>query len=1134
MNGSVTPDGQPDTAADELKQEDASPALNGHQSPTAPQSHADGEAKESATAQDDASRAEPAPAVSNVQARLNGGDEDAQSEAETLIDSPVKKREAAKANESAQSEKPPRSRIGGLPVFGDEEDEEEDESIATPVQSTETGDAKAGSGANVKEQGADGEVMDSTRGNDDGSESLSSARSSQSAESSRESSRERAMSEKAERRHDGGDSPNPRKRKKRASSVEFPSKRRSMDVPSMDVPKRQLRGLYSEDNAIRDERSQSPHLRHRRTHSTQSAFMDGAAENNARKRRAVTQFPVRDPKTGKNGWEESDASSETASHGQVEARRPQRGIGRSTSTPGRPAGGGKRHVNKYGFTKLAEACEQDDLDAVRKWREQDPDQIELAEFAGNKPLQIAALNGNDQVVAYLIDQGCQIDCANVDKDTPLIDAAENGHLEVVKILLHAGVDPLRQNLKGQQALDVVTDDTDDADSIRAALRQAIEKWNSSDAKQRREEEEEQRHRAGPSKELHFMARTYENLLRLVEINDRNGVREFLDARVPVDNVVIALAAKTGDQYLVNMLLAEMTEKKAYSKSEKPMMAVLGTSHFDMVKLLTELDQFKPDWRDRKGRSWPELAEEKQGPNWKAEKELLQRLHDDWAKAQGIRRRSSSPVTKREGSKPRRVPQDASDEESDNDEAATVMAPKRKNGRRLMSRKDMRAASGKPFSDSEDGEEPERTVMNGEMGPPDSPGAKHSTLRQRSKSQSMQPAEETSSPRARRRSSASLRRPSDSVMPALDEKEEEKPTEEVEAAKQKEAEAQFVIHEARRLEAKRRDEEAAEKEAKKAEEETKAAEERREAEEARLREAEEEQKRLEEERARREAEETRRAEEARKAEEAFREKQVKMEDARRTHIADLLAALPKTLQYALDQQSGFAYGNDEEVAYLQEHFLPLLVVREDNDGPWVLNIQAAPLLGKRGLEVLLPQTNELEFDLSLSGDWPKFNEGFSTRDRANISRAVSSLTRSEGEVFDEDIEMADSEDGPSIFHCELQRIAGRLNAQKATKARLLSEEHMPLRLVKLTDVLANLHPILKDTPTEVEYLTFPAKAREVALQLDKQATEGFIERWQALSANVVASETYTGARLAQDIAEKENRLGRTEVVVVHEK
>ncbi|KAI7247555.1 hypothetical protein KC335_g18860 [Hortaea werneckii] len=260
----------------------------------------------------------------------------------------------------------------------------------------------------------------------------------------------------------------------------------------------------------------------------------------------------------------------------------------------------------------------------------------------------------------------------------------------------------------------------------------------------------------------------------------------------------------------------------------------------------------------------------------------------------------------------------------------------------------------------------------------------------------------------------------------------------------------------------------------------------------------------------------------------------MEDARRNHITDLLAALPKTLNFALDQQSGFSYRNDAEVAYLQEHFMPLLVVREDSDGPWVLNIQAAPLLGKRGLEVLLPQTNDLEFDLTLSGDWAKFNDGFAARDRANISRAVSFLTRSEGETLDEDVEMADSEDAPSTFYRELQRIAGRMNAQKATKARLLSEESIPLRLVKLSDVLANLHPVLRDTPTEVEYLTFPAKARQVALQLDKQASQGFVERWQAFSANVVASESYVGGRLAQDIAANENRLGRTEVVVVHEK
>ena len=80
-------------------------------------------------------------------------------------------------------------------------------------------------------------------------------------------------------------------------------------------------------------------------------------------------------------------------------------------------------------------------------------------------------------------------------------------------------------------------DTDNVAEIRASLRAAIERWSSDDAKQRREEEEEHRYRAGPSKELHFMARSYENLMRLVTLNDRNSVREFLDARVPVDNAV---------------------------------------------------------------------------------------------------------------------------------------------------------------------------------------------------------------------------------------------------------------------------------------------------------------------------------------------------------------------------------------------------------------------------------------------------------------------------------------------------------------------------------------------------------------------------------------------------------------------
>jgi len=1136
MNGSTSPRRNVEPAS--RNSEDAPPEANGHHSPDAARSPTAGRPAQSAGAQPEPSHHGSDPVQRTESIAVNGGNDDANSEAETLIESPVKKREAEKAKQQAvKTEKPIKSRIGGLPVPG--EDDDEDESISTPIQSTEMSDAKAGSSGGVRDEvdEDEGEEMDLGTGSDkeNSSGSLSSARSSGSSAHSRTSSLTRALSERPNSAQNGGGSPNPRKRKHRASSVGLPRKRQSMDPP-----KRKLRGMYSEDNAIRADRSPTPKLRsHRRTASTQSAFMDGTAEGVNRQRRAITQFPVRDLKPGKTAWEESDASSETTSHGNIEARRPQRGIGRSTSTPGRPpAREHKRHVNKYGFTRLAEACEIGDMETIKEWREKDPDQLELAEFAGNKPLQIAALNGQDEVVEYLINQGCQIDCANVDKDTPLIDAAENGHSEVVKILLDAGVDPLRQNLKGQQALDVVTDDTDDADEIRAALRQAIESWNSDGAKQRREEEEEQRHRAGPSKELHFMARSSDNLLRLVQINDRNGVREFLDARVPVDNVVIAAAAKTGDQYLMNMLLAEMTEKKAHSKPEKPMLAVLGTSHFDMVKLLTELDSFKPMWRSRqKNKTWPELAEEKQGPHWRQEVELLQRLYDKCEREVG--RQSSSPVTMREGSK-RRVPHDGSDDDSDEADV-----PKRKNGRRLMSRRDMRAASGKPPSESESEEEyePAETMdlsitlvdpeppTQGEtsMKPPESPNQRRGVGRPRTKSLSSQSGQQrdVSSPKGRRRSSI-LRGLQEMAMPTVKERVEEKMDEDGGADKQKVAEAMFAIQEAQRLEAKQREEEAAEAEAKKAEKAAKKADEERRAEESRQREAE----------ARRVEEEAKRAEEVKRAEDARRQREVEMEGARRIHIQDVLASLPKVLAHVLNPDSTFKYKGVHALGDLEEYFTPLLVVKEDDSGPWVLNVQAAPLLGKRGLELLLPGSSDLDFQLTFGREWSTHTDLF-PRERYKVQHVISALAEHEGPTeeptgsptTDGDVAISNIEHSHSDFQAELRRAAARLNATHAAETRLNNSTIVPLYCVKLSDVLANLDPLVKDTSIDVDYLPPTGKAVEVTATLDGRGVESFLARTNAYSGNTTVCETYKTGRLKSEMGMS---AGKTDVVVVHEK
>ncbi|KAM3418892.1 hypothetical protein BST61_g4853 [Cercospora zeina] len=979
----------------------------------------------------------------------NGNHEDGDSEAETLIDSPVKRREAEKQI-TVKAERRPKikHRIGGLPV---PTDGDEDESAqASPVPSTVASVEKGISAKDVKDE----RLMDMDGGLHDQSDSLSSPRSSANPPS-RGSSRSRAFSELPEASRNGAHSPNPRKRKHRASSVSLPNKR-----PSIEPPKRRLRGLHSEEATGRTELSLSPKLRsHRRAVSTQSALGDGATEASNRKRRSVTHGPGKEAKAARAAWEESDASSETTSYGYAENRRPQRGVGRSTSTPGRPAGREhKRHVNKYGFTRLAEACEAGELEQVKEWRNRDPDQLELAEFAGNKPLQIAALNGNVEVVDYLIDQGCQIDCANVDKDTPLIDAAENGHLDVVHSLLRAGVDPLRQNLKGQQALDVVTDDTDDAEEIRAALRRAIEAWNTSGSRQRREEEEEMRHRAGPTKELHFMARTYENLLKLVQINDRNGVKEFLDARVPVDNHVIAAAAKTGDSYLVNMLLAEMTEKKALQRPERPMLSVLGTSHLEMVKSLAELDNFNPLYRNRSGQTWPEIAEERHGPNWREEKELLQQLYDQ--RAGSKERRSSSPVTKRDGAKRRVVRRSPPNDEMEEEDSDEEEAPRRKNGRRLMSKRDMRVASGKARSD-ESSEDSGSDVATGEenseettMKPPVSPASK-APGQGRRKSNSTQAT--ASSPRLRRRSS-SVRGPPEPSLPTLPENSEDKD------------EGKAFI-DSQLLETRREQERAAQAEAEAAAAAQEAAEKARQAEEERRAEQE------------RQEQVAREAEERRLAAEEQALLEAAMMAAKIRHHERVALSLPIAISHVLHPSSTFDYGSDTALDYLIQYFTPLQVLKHEHQDPyatllagddapyWVTNVQAAPLVGRRGLELMLA-SGAPGFEGSLAQLWDTKDVLVSDYDR--VGAVLASLPQHLPDQLAMNNELHDR----LSFEEDMQRAADRVKAVAQMKGRLRDGEAV-LRYVRLDEVWKNLHPSVKGVPIEVRFDFMPLAQSGVA-------------------------------------------------------
>ena len=128
----------------------------------------------------------------------------------------------------------------------------------------------------------------------------------------------------------------------------------------------------------------------------------------------------------------------------------------------------ERWGDRSGRTAFARACNQDVAEA-KKWLEARPQDIDIPDYAGNTPLQIAALNGDIGIVQLLLNAGCEITSKNIDHDTPLIDAVENRHLGVVRLLLAAGMDPEGKNAKGQKLLELIPFDDGEAGNIKAAL-----------------------------------------------------------------------------------------------------------------------------------------------------------------------------------------------------------------------------------------------------------------------------------------------------------------------------------------------------------------------------------------------------------------------------------------------------------------------------------------------------------------------------------------------------------------------------------------------------------------------------------------------------------------------------------------
>ena len=333
----------------------------------------------------------------------------------------------------------------------------------------------------------------------------------------------------------------------------------------------------------------------------------------------------------------------------------------------------KKLRDKNGRTMLARACATEDVDqAIARLRDR-PNDLDIADNAGNTPLQIASLEGNANIVQVLLDAGCDISCKNIDSDTPLIDAVENGHLDVVKLLLEAGLDPRQGNAKGEEPLDLLNPSDENYKEIKAALMEA----KGNETRRRHSEDQHGQTSAGmdsisthsprgspplysarsPPKDAPIPRRrtarseatrsdllwinpSAENLRERAGIGDVEGVNRILDMRPKADIEAVLVAARGGHKVVLELLLAigkpdpdpnPLQSSQYKAGHNTPMLAAIGRGDFGIIRLLLSEPGFNPTRRLYKDLAYHEIAKERQGLDWEEEYDILKAAYDDFTK-----------------------------------------------------------------------------------------------------------------------------------------------------------------------------------------------------------------------------------------------------------------------------------------------------------------------------------------------------------------------------------------------------------------------------------------------------------------------------------------------------------------------
>ncbi|KAF1938538.1 hypothetical protein EJ02DRAFT_457800 [Clathrospora elynae] len=428
---------------------------------------------------------------------------------------------------------------------------------------------------------------------------------------------------------------------------------------------------------------------HKRSQSTQSAVTGVAG----RKRREVTNLALSTEEQWSASSSDRSLSPQPTSAPHLQQHnRVKRSSHRALTSPARTMA--QRKTDRFGATRLARESEKGDLDAVKEAFEEASDELNRVDYAGIAPLQKAALHGWADVVEFLISKGCRTDCESHDRDTPLIDAVENGHLDVVRLLLNQGqVNPHHQNKKGQRAIDVLDHEDEDSEEIGRELREAMRRRVDTSSIDR----ERSQKQAKTASRLLYNEFNVETLIEKAGDGDILAVGELINSNIK-PNITCGVAAARGGHYdILSILLASglKADPDPSKHPETPMTVAIGRGHIKIIQLLLEQDNFDPTRRNKDKKTYYEISEERHGPKWEEERDMLKRACEEFKvthrsprrikkeapNPSGIRMKRKSPPVRDRSSSPRHEAKRAHLTKS----TALPTAPQK--SRRLMSGKE---------------------------------------------------------------------------------------------------------------------------------------------------------------------------------------------------------------------------------------------------------------------------------------------------------------------------------------------------------------------------------------------------------------------------------------------------------------